>query len=423
MIANAQPGPEGSPKPKLVRIIGRLNVGGPARQACLLHEQLADCFQTRLIAGSLGAGEHDMSYLLSSERDVVRLPEMSREVSFGSDARAFWKIFRFLRRERPDIVHTHTAKAGALGRLAAWLAGVPIIIHTYHGHVFQGYFSPAKSRVYLAVERALGRLTTRVIAISKSQSQELGTCYRVVPREKLAVVQNGFELEGCASMRREDARRVLGLVPGDFVVTWAGRMAPIKDVKLLAEVIRRAERPGGRIVFLIVGDGTQRFEFESLVRDCGNVRFLGWRQDMELIWAASDAALLTSLNEGTPTALIEAMAACIPFVSTNVGAVRDLAAEPLRELSGVGHAAANGFLTRRAPEAIVACLETLAGDPEMARRMGAAAQGFALERFCAHRLVQEMRLLYQKLMDQESEFSATAVQPSENSASQAGGAI
>src|SRR5262245_47047762 len=171
-------------KLKLVRIIGRL-VGGPARQTCLLHERLSSTFHTVLIVGTPSPGENDMAYLLSGEWNVQRVPEMGREISFASDIVAFWRIFRLLRAERPDIVHTHTAKAGALGRLAAWVAGVPVIVHTYHGHVFEGYFSRRKTWVYRQVERVLGCLSTQVIAISESQRRELSCKYGIVSKDKV----------------------------------------------------------------------------------------------------------------------------------------------------------------------------------------------------------------------------------------------
>src|SRR6202521_4813096 len=210
----------GTGKPKVVRIIARLNVGGAARQVCSLHEKLAGPFETRLIIGCLATGEQDMSYLLPSEHNVYRLPQMSREVSLWRDGFALWQIFKFLRRERPQIVHTHTAKAGVLGRMAAWLAGVPVVVHTYHGHVFHGYFSAAKTRMYLAVERLMGRLSTRVIAVWESQREELSMKYRVAPPEKVTVVHNGFELGHFSCGSREDARRALGFGEDDFLVAW-----------------------------------------------------------------------------------------------------------------------------------------------------------------------------------------------------------
>jgi glycosyltransferase involved in cell wall biosynthesis len=365
----------------------------------MLHEKLAPKFDSHLIVGSLSEGEQDMSNLLSSEQNVLRLSQMSREISFWTDILAFWKILGYLRKERPDIVHTHTAKAGAFGRLAAWMAGVPIVVHTYHGHVLHGYFSALKSRFYLTIERMLGRLSTRLIAISESQLRDLCWVYHVAPPEKFVVIQNGFELDRFSRPCREDARRKLGLLPSDFVVVWAGRMVPVKDTQLLARVIRRADDKRSKIYFLVLGDGTEKREFESLIHECKNVRLLGWQRDMEPIWAAADIALLTSRNEGTPTVLIEAMAAGCPFVSTNVGGVQDLAIGPWLELSdGMGHRAANGYLASRTPESVLHCIEQIASDPQAAVKMAAVGRSFALDRFSALRLVNEMSLLYQTLL-------------------------
>jgi glycosyltransferase involved in cell wall biosynthesis len=403
-------------QPKVVRIIARLNVGGPARQACMLHERLAADFETRLVTGRLDKGEQDMSYLLSSARDVLRLAEMSRKVSLWSDLKAFWKIFRILRQEQPQIVHTHTAKAGALGRVAAWLAGVPVIVHTYHGHVFEGYFSPLKSKLCLAIERMLGRLCTRVIAISESQKQEFVAKYRVVPEDKLSVVQNGFELKDYCLANRQQARSELGLAADDFVVAWAGRMVPIKDISLLAAVVKKASRSGKKMSFLIVGSGVQKAKLEQLLQSCTNVKFLGWREDMLQIWAAADVALLTSRAEGTPTALIEAMAAGRPFVATRVGAVPDLAVGHLTDLpNGAGQRAANGFLAQRSADALFACLKELAENPKNAEEMGAVARAFALEHFTADRLVEEMKLLYQLLLAEQTLQTSKAVPRREGS--------
>ena len=414
MKAASKSGQDGARKPKLVRIIARLNVGGPARQVCILHEKLAPYFDTHLIVGGLADGEQDMSYLLSSQRNVLQLTKMSREISFWSDALAFWRILRFLRKERPDVVHTHTAKAGALGRLAAWLAGVPVIVHTYHGNVFQGYFGPIRNRIYLAVERMLGQLSTQVIAISESQQQEICMKYHVVPRRKICVIHNGFELEHFAHGSREQARRKFGLKTDDFVVVWVGRMVPVKDVQLLAQVIRRAAEKQSNIHFLVVGDGEEKKELESLVRGCTNVRLLGWRHDMEQIWSAADVALLTSRNEGTPTALIEAMAAGLPFVATHVGGVQDLAAGLLHELpNGMGFRAANGFLNSRVPEVLLDCIEQIAKEPEAARQMASIGRAFALDRFSIQRLVEEMNLLYHTLLAKRRVVKPEAVRESE----------
>lgn len=389
----------GAARPKVVRIIGRL-VSGPARQACLLHQELRAGFQTRLICGSPCPGEHDMGYLLGSEEHVLRLAGMSREISLA-DLKAFWDIYRFLRRERPQLVHTHTAKAGALGRSAAWLARVPVIVHTYHGHVFHGYFSPQKTKLFLALERLLGRITTRVVAISESQKEDLSRRYQVVPPEKVSVVKNGFHFAHFSPEERERARTAFGFQQSDFVLVWAGRMAPVKDIQLLAEVARAAHARGSKARFLVVGDGEERAGFEERVRECANVRLLGWQRDMDQVWRAADAAILTSRNEGTPTALIEAMAAGLPFVSTQVGAVHDLAAgiwEPLP--ADMGFKAANGIMTERNPEALLYAVEQLTNDRAGAQGMGETGRQFVRERFAAPRLVAEISALYRTLLTQ-----------------------
>jgi UDP-N-acetylglucosamine:LPS N-acetylglucosamine transferase len=162
---------------KIVRIIARLNVGGPARQACLLHERLRPEFETVLITGHPDKGEEDMSYLLSSEEGVEWIESMSRPVRIFSDLRSLVAIYKILRRERPDVVHTHTAKAGTLGRIAAVMARVPVRIHTFHGHVFAGYFGRLKTRIYLTIERTLARFTTRIVTVSESQANELADEY------------------------------------------------------------------------------------------------------------------------------------------------------------------------------------------------------------------------------------------------------
>ena len=385
-------------EPKVVRVLARLT-GGPARQACLLHERLTRYFETRLITGGLPPGEHDMSYLLSSEENVFGIQEMSREVSFWADTLAFCKLVRFIWRERPDIVHTHTAKAGALGRLAAWLARVPVIVHTYHGHVFHSYFGPIKTWTYTMIERLLGCITTQVIAISTSQHEDICSRFCVVPPEKTTIIPNGFIFELYPAAQRVAARNRLGLMPDDCAFVWAGRMAPVKDVELLGQAIRRAAEISSRAVFIVVGDGEQRPELESLIQGCGNVRMLGWRREMGEVWCAADAAILTSRNEGTPTVLIEAMAAGLPFIATAVGGVLDLAVGPTCLLpSNMGHRAQNGFLVERSVQALSFCVEQLADNPGMRKEMGAAGQLFVSERFSAERLVIEMSSLYRRLI-------------------------
>src|SRR4051812_1752410 len=311
------------PPLKIVRIIGRLNVGGPARQACLLHERLRPEFETVLISGRPDEGEEDMSYLLSSHEGVLWIDSMSRPVRFFSDLRSLIAIYRILRREKPDIVHTHTAKAGTLGRVAAILAGVPVRVHTFHGHVFAGYFGRFKTRAYLGIERLLARFTTRIVTVSEGQAAELADVYRIAPRSKIQVIRNGFEWSDSPRSRAE-VRAELNLKQDHTAVLWMGRMVPIKGIELLADVVRQAAQLDS-LMFVIAGDGPLRPEFEANTRGCGNVRMVGWQRDVAPLLKACDVVLLTSINEGTPTSLIESMFAGKPFVATDAGGTADLA--------------------------------------------------------------------------------------------------
>jgi glycosyltransferase involved in cell wall biosynthesis len=382
-------------KLKVVRIISRLNVGGPARQACFLHEQLAHCSESVLVAGKLDPGEADMSYLLPPGNHVVQVDALRRSIRPWTDIRAFWNILTVLRRERPHIVHTHCSKAGTLGRIAAALLRVPVRIHTYHGNVFHGHFGPFTSRLFIEIEHLLGALTTRVVAISKSQAEELSGKYKIVGSEKVTLIPNGYDLGPFFSADGNRAIRwQCGIDDAKFLVTWAGRLAPIKNINLLAEIVR-AGGANPELHFMIVGDGTERMRLEHLTRGCPNVTFLGWRAEMPAVWASADVALLTSRNEGTPTTLIEAMATGKPFVSTNVGGISDLAIPPLRNGFSPGvFQAGNGFLTPSSAPGIIACLEMLARDRALAARMGREGQRFVRGRFRAERLLRDIENLY-----------------------------
>jgi len=397
-------------KPKVVRIISRLNVGGPARQACFLHQALRNRFETTLITGRLDDDEGDMSYLLTSEEGVRRIPSMSRPVRLWADFLAFLSVVRILRAERPDLVHTHAAKAGTLGRLAAAILGVPVRVHTYHGNVFSGYFGPIQTRIWLAIERTLNKVTTATIVISQSQVNELVDKYKVVSAQRVRVIRNGYDLSPFGPRvdagETRELRRSLGYDDSHFVALWAGRLVSIKNVQLLAQIAHKAKRcPGLR--FLVVGDGADRKELETLIAGCPNIQLIGWRQDIPQLWAAADAALVTSRNEGTPSALIEGMASGKPFVSTNVGGVIDLAAPPTQQDSR-SHVirAGNGFLTPLEACPMVDCLEFLAKNPDVAAAMGTIGRSFALSNYSHDRLQVDIENLYFKLLETASSRTA-----------------
>lgn len=377
-----------------MRIIARLNVGGPAIHTALLTQGLEDqTFHSMLVTGTVGEFEGDMAYVardLGVEPRVI--PEIGRELSWRDDLVAFWKLVRLIRSFRPRIVHTHTSKAGAIGRFAAIVAGVPLRVHTFHGHVFHGYFGRFKTRVFISIERLLGRFTDRVVAISERQRADLCDVYRVIPRARCTIIPLGFDLRpfAGAERRRGELRRALGCPEGRPLIGIVGRLVPIKNHAMFLDMARRIldVRDAG---FVIVGDGELRPELERSVRERGlseRVHFLGWRRDLDVIYADLDVVVLTSNNEGTPVALIEAMAAGRPVVATQVGGVADV----------VEHETTGLLVPSGDVEGCAQAVLRLLADPALAERFGTEGRGRALARYGSQRLVEDVRRLYLELI-------------------------
>lgn len=318
---------------KIVRIIARLNIGGPAVNANILSSYLdRDLFETKVVYGTLAEGEADLSHAMrSSGVEMELVPELGREISVFDDLIAFFKILTILRRERPDIVHTHTAKAGTLGRMAAILSGVKVRIHTFHGNVFRHYFGPLKTALFIFIEKALGRFTTRTIAVSRKQRLELVEEFKIVPYEKCEVIPLGIEI----SRLRETGNRIARGLRDEFdmsdslVVGVMGRLVPIKNHKMFimaAERVRR-RRPDMKVRYVIIGDGPLREELKRFSESLGIggvFHFTGWREDLWNVYRDLDVVALTSLNEGTPLSLIEALAMGKAIIATDVGGVSDI---------------------------------------------------------------------------------------------------
>lgn len=384
------------PRPvRVMRIIARLNVGGPAVHVALLTAGLNDsAFESRLVTGVLGEGEGDMSYL-ARELGVepVVIPSLQREISPAGDVRALRALIRLMHEFRPHVVHTHTAKAGFVGRLAARLAGVPVVVHTFHGHVFHGYFGPRKTRVFIALERLAARGSDVILTVSDRLRDEL-IGYGIAPAEKIRVLPLGLPLAPLADVEAERGRlrAELGCSTAERLVGIIGRLVPIKNHELFLDAAARvhAEMPEAR--FVIVGDGERRAALETLVREQGlgdSTYFTGWRSDLPAIYADLNAVVISSHNEGTPVSLIEAMAAGVPVVSTEVGGVADV-------LSG-------GAYGRLVPPGDA---EALAGGILAALREGPGerterARRHALEQYDAARLVRDVRALYAALLAQK----------------------
>lgn len=403
---------------KILRIIARLNVGGPARHVVWLTDRLTPLgYDTTLIAGTVPDGEEDMAYFAAENGvEPMYLREMSRELS-AKDAVSIFKIFRTFRREQPEIVHTHTAKAGTVGRIAAfaykWLTlgtviGKPRnlkVVHTFHGHVFHSYYGNLKTRIFLTIERVLAAVATdRIVVISEQQLDEINGRFSVGRREKFAVVPLGMELEPFAASaeKRRSARAEFNATDDQFVVGFSGRLTEIKDIPLLlsaAKICVEAE-PEMNFRFIIIGDGSLRTELESLadtLEISNYVVFLGSRSDVANLLSGLDAFGLTSKNEGTPLSLIEAMAAGVPSVATRVGGVRDLLGASLESNSGYEVYERGVAIDSRKPEDFAKGLLYLAKNKRIQERVKNEALAFVRERYSIDRLVSDIDGMYREL--------------------------
>lgn len=386
----------------VVRIITRLNIGGPSIQATRLTSALDRLgFSTTLIHGRLGAGEGDMSYLIEPGARVVYLDVLRRPLSPLADLRAWWRLYREIKRARPLVVHTHMAKAGLLGRLAAAAYNATRgssprarVVHTYHGHVLEGYFSPLMTRVFIGLERMLARFSDRIVAISPAIERELRDGFGIGGAEQYRVVPLGFDLSAFAGVdepARVRARQVLQLGADADVVSTVGRLTAIKQHRLFLDTVAIAARARPHLVALIAGDGELRAELEGYAAQqgiAGRVRFLGWRRDLASIYAATDVFLLTSRNEGTPVALIEAMAAGVPGVSTDVGGVKDVITS-----AAVGARVPDGDAA-----GLAAAIVRYLSDADGRRAAGQRARAAVLDRYSLDRLVHDINLLYRDLL-------------------------
>jgi len=415
---------------KVLRIIARLNVGGPARHVVWLTAGMKnDGYDTLLAAGVVLPGEDDMSYV-AAQAGVTPLiiPEMSREIS-PRDAITVWKLFRLMLREKPDLVHTHTAKAGTVGRVAAmmyrWLTPATLIgkprrcrlVHTYHGHVFHGYYGPGRTRLFLTIEKLLARLATdRIIVISGQQRCEINEKFRVGRADQFAVIPLGVDLNIYSNWqeRRERSRQELKVRAEEILVGIVGRLTEIKNHKLflqMAALFRETSRDNVR--FLIIGDGHLRKELEKQVDELGlrnEVRFLGSRQDPENFYPALDVVALTSLNEGTPLSLIEGMANARPVIATAVGGVVDLLGEKVSVQTGQGVTLHERGLAVASgdKDAFAKGLEYLIANEPLRRELGQRGHDFVNQCYAKERLLADMTALYAELLQIEPAGVATS---------------
>jgi glycosyltransferase involved in cell wall biosynthesis len=375
---------------RVVRVIARMNVGGPAQHVAHLCQRLEQEYPTLLVTGSVGPGEADMLGVARERGARIEvIPELGRALRPWDDLVALTRLVRILRRHRPAIIHTHTAKAGALGRGAAALAGVPVRVHTYHGHVFDGYFSRPVTAAFVSIERALARSSDALIALSPGQAHDLVERYRIGASSRVRVLPLGLDLDRFQPPDAAGGARFRAEVgAGDrTVVTAVARLVPIKNHDLLLEAAALLSAHRSDMLFVIVGGGPEEQRLRQRAAALGiadPVRFLGWREDLEAIYAGSDIVALTSRNEGTPVCLLEALAAGCRVVATDVGGVRD-----------VLHGGRLGALVPPAdPAAFAAALEAAAA----ATPPDPAVSSEVRERYSVERLSADVSRLYGELL-------------------------
>lgn len=402
---------------RILRIIARLNIGGPAIQAVTLSKHFsAGDYRTLLVCGRVGPGEGDMSYLAGEKgiRPHV-VPALGREISLWDDLSVSRALRKIIRRFNPHIIHTHTAKAGTLGRLAGISLNLSResgrrirLVHTFHGHIFHSYFGSMKTLAFIQIERFLARFTDRIIVVSPQQKKDISERYRIAGLRKVRIIPLGFDLSGYGNLEGCEGR-----IPDEFLqensrerlrVGIVGRLAPVKNHRMFLEAVKYLKQRGKtrRFLFIVVGDGELREELMRYAEELGveeSVRFLGWRRDMPSVYRALDVVVLTSLNEGTPVTLIEAMAAGRPVVATEVGGVSDLLGTVDKE-SGDGYKVAQrGILVPSGQGEIMAnALEFIEKNREGTGAVAERARRFALRNYSGDRLVRDIESLYDELM-------------------------
>lgn len=397
---------------RILRILTRFNVGGPARQALALQASMAELGpETVLVGGAVQDGEADLAELLG-ERNVIRIPELGRRLSPLDDLRATRSIGSLISSVRPHVVHTHMAKAGAIGRLSSTLHRVPVRIHTFHGHTLHGYFGPARTQAVVLAERTLARWSSALVAVSGQVKDDL--LARDVGRPgQYRVLDAGIDLGPFLDVDRSTRhlRRSLGIGESARVIGFVGRLVPVKGVDVFLSAIEPVLTRWPDVHVLVAGDGPEMARVrEASIRIPGGDRIhaLGWVADMPRFYASLDVVVLASRNEGTPIALIEAAAAGVPAVSTRVGGVPEVIRDEV-----------NGLLVPSGSAGeLGAAIQRLLGDPALAARLSGQARRQA-PRFAAGNLAKALLSLYLELLDRVPPGTSTplAVSQRESQAS------
>jgi glycosyltransferase involved in cell wall biosynthesis len=394
---------------RVLRILNRFNLGGPTYNAAYLTRYLPPEFETLLLGGKNDPSEKNSEFIPNQLGiNPVILHEMRRKISLPNDVLAYRHIRKIMQEFQPHIVHTHASKAGALGRLAAHSLKVPIILHTFHGHVFDAYFSHLSANFYKNIERRLARLSTGIIAISEAQKYDLSHKYEICPENKIRVIPLGFDLSRFRENQEEKRaafRQNYQIADDEIAIGIIGRLVPIKNHNLFLEALKiLKEKSSSKVRAFIVGDGESRHHIEQKAsslninytdwkvdRKKTFLTFTGWITEMDQVNAGLDIIALSSLNEGTPVSLIEAQAAGKPIVSTNVG--------------GIGNVVVPGktaLLTHNLnPADFSEKLLMLTENEKLRTEMGKGGWEMVSKKFHYQRLVNDMASFYHELLEKK----------------------
>ena len=397
--------------PKILRIINRFNLGGPTYNAAYLTKYLSPEFETILVGGAKDDSEDSSEFILEQLGiKPIIIPEMKREIDFKNDYAAYRKVVNLIKDFKPDIVHTHASKAGTIGRIAASNLKVPIILHTFHGHVFHSYFGRAKTLLYKNIERNLAAKTTKIIAISEKQKSELCLVHRICKPEKIEVIPLGFDLsrfnENMGEKRNFFRKKYL-LEDDEIAIGIIGRIVPVKNHRLFIEAAKEVlSKTQKNVRFFIVGDGEDRLRIEEFVKELGidytdatrvsekaKLTFTSWIKEIDMACAGMDIIALTSLNEGTPVSLIEAQAANKPIVTTNVGGIENVIIEGKTALLCHSNSDSTEFAD---------LLLQLTENDSFRKSLGGNGWDFVKNKFHYSRLNKEMAELYHRLLNSVS---------------------
>ena len=381
---------ENTQKVRVLRIIARMNVGGPAVQVSgLMRGFDQELFEQELLTGYCATDEADYLEKVATDVKSIRIDGLGRSIKPRADLTALFAIVKVIRRFKPDVIHTHTAKAGVVGRIASMLSGHRSVrVHTFHGHLLHGYFGSGKTKLVILVEKFLALFTQQLLAVGKQVQDDL-IAAGIGNSNKFAVMPPGLQLAKVPS--KHEARIELGLDQNQIFCAFIGRITQIKRPDRFLDVVAKIKTDGIKVKFIVAGAGEQlQYCQDRVTSENLPVTFLGWREDIEVVLAAADFVILTSDNEGTPLSLIQAGMVGIPVVGTNVGSTNEIVVN-----------GKTGFLTDLSVDQLVTAVTKLSGNSELRAQMGSEGREYSLARYGVVRLVRNHEDLYHELISRD----------------------